>query len=496
MLASLAGVIFRAVMRWIGVSLTRKFIASTAIGLLTISLVFLVAFKEVYRAQIEDERAGAATGLSRLLQASLENAMLKRDLDGLREIVSRLGAQAGINNAMILNPDLEVRFASNPKHLGRQFGAKGTANIALRSVEDQTVPPFTQFTIDEQGCEVLRSVNPVRNKEPCTQCHGPIEESPINGILVVDYEAKTIREKARHTALMLIGAGSVVVLLTVTGGWWFVNRFVLSPMVQLTRASRALAEGRFDVRVHLQGSDELAQLARLFNEMAENIQNTVREERKKEVFLQSLIDAIPDGIRVINGNRDVVMVNQAYRAQMRQEVNEVVGASLYSSSSKRMETSPSELGLSPLQEVERTGKPVKTIQQIVRQNGVDLYAEVFSAPMQIQQNGREHLFFVESIRDLASQIQYSHEQKLAALGQIARGVAHEIHNPLASIRLALQSTLRAIQDDNRDSDELRNYLKHVDGEIDKCIDVTDRLLRLSVPGIERAELVSDRKSVV
>ena len=49
---------------------------------------------------------------------------------------------------------------------------------------------------DEQGAAVLRSINPVPNKAPCTSCHGPVAENPINGVLFVDYEADTIRDQA------------------------------------------------------------------------------------------------------------------------------------------------------------------------------------------------------------------------------------------------------------------------------------------------------------
>ncbi len=53
--------------------------------------------------------------------------------------------------------------------------------------------------------------------------------------------------------------------------------------------------------------------------------------------------------------------------------------------------------------------------------------------------GREQTLVVESIRDLAKEVKYSQEQRLSELGRLATGVAHEIHNPLASIRLALEA---------------------------------------------------------
>jgi hypothetical protein len=47
-----------------------------------------------------------------MLQATWENAMLKRDIPGLRDIVARLGELPGIRDVLILAPNGEVRFAS------------------------------------------------------------------------------------------------------------------------------------------------------------------------------------------------------------------------------------------------------------------------------------------------------------------------------------------------------------------------------------------------
>jgi len=58
-------------------------------------------------------------------------------------------------------------------------------------------------------------------------------------------------------------------------------------------------------------------------------------------------------------------------------------------------------------------------------------------------------------------------------------VAHEIHNPLASIRLALQASLRGLRADQMPREELIDYLQLVDREIDRCVATTQRLLQMS-----------------
>jgi len=61
---------------------------------------------------------------------------------------------------------------------------------------------------------------------------------------------------------------------------------------------------------------------------------------------------------------------------------------------------------------------------------------------------------------------------------LASGVAHEIHNPLGSIQIAFQSIDQLIDADEPVIDQLKHYIKLIEGEIDKCVDITGRLLKL------------------
>jgi two-component system sensor histidine kinase MtrB len=59
-------------------------------------------------------------------------------------------------------------------------------------------------------------------------------------------------------------------------------RGVLRPVRALRRATRSIAEGRLDTRLAVQGSDELADLSRTFNETAAALEGSVAELRRME----------------------------------------------------------------------------------------------------------------------------------------------------------------------------------------------------------------------
>ncbi len=465
-------------MHWLNQRLNRKFITGTAAGLLVSSLVFLALFANLYRDQLEQDRAHAAAQVNRLLQTSLENAMLKRDLEGLRTIVQRLGDQPDILAVRITNPAGEVRFASDQGLLGHRMHPASKLQSGAS----------TLFTRNQHGQEVLRSINPVHNKASCKECHGPIEQNPINGVLYVDYDAAPLQNNARFTTLLLMSSGALIVLINLTGGWWFIRRYILRPVDQLTAASKRLTIGDLDARVRLSSGDELALLGETFNTMAERLHSKLREVQEKEQFLQQLVDAIPDGVRIIDSEYRVLLINRTCREQLGCTTDHGP-IYCYKQAHNRDAPCPETLLTCPLQEIKRGTGSLKVVHRHVRPDDTSMSVEIYSAPMRVTRDGEPQLLVVESIRDLDQQVRFSHEQKLSELGRLAAGVAHEIHNPLAAMRLALHAARYESDAEQPDREQVSEFLSLVDQEIDVCIKVTERLLKLSVPPPTLSELV-------
>lgn len=477
--------------------LSRKFLIVATVGLTTLSLILLALSWAHYRHQLTQERGQAAAEVNLLLQAALENAMLKRDLPGLNGIVERLGQQAGIRSVVIVAPNREVRFASDAALLGQRFPLE--AHGICLDCPDAPQPQVLRaaFTVDAQGREVMRSVNPVANKSQCAGCHGDPAANPVNGVLVVDYDAAPIRHRAAQSAAMLAAIGALMLGVTLTGGGWFIRRHILLPVKRLSDSSQALAAGHLDSRVELSGNDELSQLGTRFNEMAVSLEEQMLRIHEQEAFLQAMVDAFPDGIRVIDPDTFAIALdNRAYRKFIGQDPDQPCrGQTCHASSHGRATPCPPSLTLCPVHEIRRNGQPCKTLMNFRQADGGTQQVEVIAAPMQIKVGGVEKRYVVESCRDLARLVKYSQEQKLAEIAQLATGVAHEIHNPLASVRIALHATLRAAEQNIDRNSEIRTYLKLVDGEVDRCIKITERLLKLGTAAPSSAQLVEVNPAV-
>lgn len=482
-------------------SLSRRFIIFLLSVLGLISAVFLVSFIYFYHAQIADERTEASNSVSLLLKSSLERAMLRRDLVGLQETVYELGAQDGIKEVMILNPQGEVRFASNTELIGQQQAQIIQHFCPNCSANDLPLEPISQFITTSDNEEHLRTFHPVRNKPACIGCHGEISKHPVNGILIVDHETKALHHKNWQTIAFLTSAGLITLALSAGATWWFMRRYVLNPVNELNEASSALAQGDLGARVQVEGNTELAQLAKTFNQMAEHLQTNHQALQDREQFLQGIIDGVPDGVRVIDQDYKIIVANQAYAQQTGHADAKVLRQQhCYAITFQRDSPCPPSLRTCPLETLNEQQSSLKFIETLQRQDGTVLNTEVYAARLTPHSQQPNAKWVVEAIRDLDQAVQYSHEQKLSALGELAAGVAHEIHNPLASVRIALQASDTLLNQEPHTSpdatiNELKDYLHLVDEQVEQCLDVTHRLMKLGTLSSNHIELVEVNKVI-
>lgn len=93
---------------------------------------------------------------------------------------------------------------------------------------------------------------------------------------------------------------------------------------------------------------------------------------------------------------------------------------------------------------------------------------------------------LEVIQDISEekemQMNLVHASKLAAVGELASGVAHEINNPLSAIAICVKEIGRTLEDkilDNTSVQEMDQCLKSIRDEINRCKKITTGLLSIA-----------------
>jgi signal transduction histidine kinase/HAMP domain-containing protein len=280
----------------------------------------------------------------------------------------------------------------------------------------------------------------------------------------------------------IIAISSVLSLFLIMLVGFLLQRWVIAPIDVLTETSRRVASGDYTKRVDLKRRheliDEMDTLARDFNLMIDNIEKNIAEIQSTELFLQSLIDAIPDGVRVIDRHYNIVMVNKAYIKQ----TGDVKPTKCYCIYHQDTPCAQS-MVTCPLRKIKNTSSGTINIIHNVNHRPLAVNA----APLKIRtDSGQDDFYIVEVMRDLSEDIRFSHEQKISSLGFLATSVAHEMKNNLGAVRMILEGLL-----DKRklSKAEQTNYLQMVYKQIIASIRMPERLLRLARNNSEETEVI-------
>jgi len=85
---------------------------------------------------------------------------------------------------------------------------------------------------------------------------------------------------------------------------YFISERLVSPIRDMSRASKEFAAGHFDVRVPVNGNDEVSDLAEAFNNMADSLQHS---EQTKQIFLSNVSHDLRTPMTTISGFIDGIL---------------------------------------------------------------------------------------------------------------------------------------------------------------------------------------------
>lgn len=471
---------------WLQNSLPRRLMLGLVVALLVSSALLVVLALALGQENVRQQHEEAAQRVARLFEASLQNAMLKRDLIGMTGILTSLGSLSGITQARLLAPNGLVRFASRSDLVGMDAQAQ-LEGLCLET-GCKAPAPRLQWLQQPRG-EQLQIAYPIHNQPPCAQCHGLASAHPVNGVLLVDFEPLAKLDPLSRQGLLLLAAGLATLALFAVFMGLTLRSQVSSPLKRLVKTTDRLAAGELEARLgkEAHGLDELGRLAQSFDQMAERLETTVNDLAGQHEFLQRLVDAIPDPVLVIGQDFRIRLANSAYVELLGLSSQPLVGQCCHRLSRGQKEPCSSTLLHCPVVETGTQQERLRTMMGLQKADGSAVEVDIEAAPL-VTQSGET--LVVEVMRPLDRLVRFSQEQRLSTIGLLANGVAHEIHNPLASIRLALQASLRGLRKGNMEQDELIDYLELVDREIDRCVVTTQRLLQMSQAPRESLEPVA------
>jgi two-component system NtrC family sensor kinase len=200
-------------------------------------------------------------------------------------------------------------------------------------------------------------------------------------------------------------------------------------------------------------------------------------------FTDKIIDSLPVGLYVIDREYRIQAWNRK-RETGTQGVSreEALGRTIFEILSRQ----PMDMLRREFDEVFTTGRIQEYQMESLATGELRTY-RISKIPMRLGDSGVTHVITIgEDVTDWKeAQTRFAHAEKLAAIGQLAAGVMHEINNPLATIAAIAESLEFKIADAQtagaKISSDVGEYLHIIDNEVARCKQIVDSLLDFSRP---------------
>src|SRR6266581_1479506 len=386
----------------------------------------------------------------------------------LAALQSPLGSNPWIYDVSIVDHDGRVLVSSDAKMVG---------TIA------QARPPFAQIDRSNFIRQMKLLYGPQRvfdTSYAFTMAGAPFGEVRI-GISI------PLLRDANSASLRTSGAIALVALLVSTGLAMVVSGATLAPLRDISAQLDRISAGQYDTPPAETksfavfsgfgsfggGADELGLVSRKISQVGQQLRGVHEIFSTMRENLNSVMAGLEDGLLLFTRDARAVMVSPAAEKFLGAPAGQFLGRRV-------TEIFPED---HPLRQAlrlegdalrETTAETELKTASGIRRVGVSVQG--------IQENG-EQMGALVTLRDLDSlesintQLQVS--ERLAALGRITAGVAHEVKNPLNSMRLWLENLKESLSGDSDGASQ--QAVQVLDKEIDRLDEVVKRFLDFTRP---------------
>ena len=263
------------------------------------------------------------------------------------------------------------------------------------------------------------------------------------------------RKLVRRIYLGFLLLLTVLVLFASTWLALFLSKLVNRPVAAIAAGTEAISKGQLDYRVDIRATDELAELVRSFNSMAEQLESSHRqiEASSREIgdanealesrrhYIETVLESIPTGVVSIDGVHRVTLANAAFTRMFHPEHPEFATPAALINRPLRDLLPPDLLTdlETLLRRADRMGLTAANLEIALPHTKFNLAVTVAALEYPAKRLG--YVLVFEDLSDLLR------AQKQAAWREVARRVAHEIKNPLTPIALSAERIRRHLARD-------------------------------------------------
>ena len=303
--------------------------------------------------------------------------------------------------------------------------------------------------------------------------------SKVDSIIVLT--KKKLDDKTREASLesyqtktimvMVVAAGPVLIALF----GFLAGRSFTKPIKILVDAARKLKSGALDHRIDGL-KNEFAELAVAFNDMAASLKDNMTAIEESEGRYRHLFDSAADGLFILGVDGDragkILQANRAAAEMHGYPVEEMLSMNI-----NELNCPDSALGFPSRMQRILNGQWVRAELNHKRKDGTIFPVEIGAGLFEV--GGRKYILAIDreiTERKRAEEALQRAEQ-IRTSAELATGMAHEIKNPLAGIKLSIEMLL----EEEQLSDDNKTVIRKVIDEIKRIEQLMKGLLNFARP---------------
>lgn len=422
-------------------TLFAKLLKSYVVVLLTAILVIGGALSYFYTESLFDAREEELVENGRRLASAFEESL--RQPQSIVLLRTRVEAIAGTLKANITLANREGLITLTT------YDEAQAQNMIRLSPDDVRQVLNNGAVVTRRGYEetlndqVVTAIVPVRDRGSVVGA--VILHAPIRGML------DALRKGSR--LLLLAGALAAAAGVLVS---YVLSRRIVAPIRDMTAASEEMVRGRFERRVQVEGTGEIATLGSAFNRLASQLGETIDALTQETKKTESILTAMSEGVVAVDPAGKVMLTNPSFSRLLGSE-RSWHGVS--------MENDPQLSGLWPFFQKVLGGGVMEPTEIHHEHRTFSLHV----SPL-IDAEGRLS-GAVGILHDISERF---HLEKMRR--EFLANVSHELRTPLTSIRGFAQAILEGVVSAE---DQVRRYLHVIMDESLRLTRLVNTLLDLS-----------------
>jgi len=288
----------RAVQRWRSSLQLRVLGTTLLLGLVAVALVGSVLSQSISRELFERRTAEVlqeAARATRQMQSNFDASAIRTGTE-----ITEMFQYSVQQSLLTGSAGREVFLLRTPGPLPPAVVSDYVTNESLRSL---ITPELREATASAEGGQRWQSVGiPVDPADPAALVPGIVVGSTVQVNVAGQYELYFLFSLAPEQEIlgfvqrtMALGGALLVALLLAVA--WLVTRQTVAPVRSAARVAERLADGHLAERMEVRGQDEMATLARSFNEMAESLQDQIERMEQLGAMQRTFVSDVSHELR-------------------------------------------------------------------------------------------------------------------------------------------------------------------------------------------------------